>query len=211
MPRGGGGYRPHMADLTTALLVIDLQEGYFSAPELAAIRDRVVAGSLAAVTAARSAGALVVEVRTVHSEDPGTWALNMREDACPFMIRGTDDVRPVGELDAVRPGEPDEEWVVVEKTRDSAFHGTDLFDLLRSRSVERVALVGISTESCIAATASDAYAHDLRVVLVDGAVLTPDTERHRTSLGHLEDLYRQPALPLPEITFAAPATGAGPS
>lgn len=209
MPGDDGGYRPRMADPTTALLVIDLQEGYFTAPELAAIRDRVVAGSVAAVTAARSAGALVVEVRTVHSEDPGTWALNMREDECPFMIRGTDDVRPVGELDAVRPGGPDDGWVVVEKTRDSAFHGTDLLDLLRSRSVERVALVGISTESCVAATASDAYAHDVRVVLVDGAVLTPDEERHRTSLAHLEDLYRQPTLPLPEITFAAPATGAG--
>lgn len=207
----GGGYRPAMADPTTALLVIDLQEGYFSAPELAAIRDHVVAGSVAAVTAARAAGALVVEVRTVHSEDPGTWALNMREDECPFMIRGTDDVRPVGELDVVRPREPDEGWVVVEKTRDSAFHGTDLLELLRSRAVDRVALVGISTESCIAATASDAYAHDLRVVLVDGAVLTPDAERHRTSLGHLADLYRQPARPLTEITFAPPATGAGPS
>ncbi|GAB3079967.1 cysteine hydrolase family protein [Nocardioides zeae] len=200
-----------MADTTTALLVIDLQEGYFSAPELAAIRDRVVAGSLAAVTAARAAGALVVEVRTVHSEDPATWALNMREDACPFMIGGTEDVRPVGELAAVRPDEPGEDWVVVEKTRDSAFHGTELVELLRSRGVERLALVGISTESCVAATAADAYAHDLRVVLVEDGVLAPDAERHRASLAHLEDLYRQPALPLAAITFAAPAPPAAPA
>lgn len=209
MRRDGGGYRPGMADTTTALLVIDLQEGYFSAPELAAIRDRVVAGSLAAVTAARAAGALVVEVRTVHSEDPTTWALNMREDECPFMIRGTDDVHPVGELATVRPADPDGDWVVVEKTRDSAFHGTDLLDLLRSRGVEHVALVGISTESCVAATAADAYAHDLRVVLVEDAVLTPDADRHCTSLEHLEDLYRQPALPLSAITFGTPRGGDG--
>ncbi|WP_309632594.1 isochorismatase family protein [Nocardioides zeae] len=200
-----------MSPTTTALLVIDLQEGYFSAPELAAIRDRVVAGSVAAVAAARAAGALVVEVRTVHSEDPTTWALNMREDECPFMVRGTADVRPVGELDEVRPDGPDDDWVVVEKTRDSAFHGTDLLDLLRSRGVERIALAGISTESCVAATAADAYAHDLRVLLVEGAVLTPDTERHHSSLRHLEDLYRQPALPVSEIAFAAPRGGGGSS
>lgn len=198
-----------MASTTTALLVIDLQEGYFSAPELAAIRDRVVAASIEAAAAARAAGALVVEVRTVHSEDPTTWALNMREDECPFMIRGTDDVRPVGELDAVRPDGPDDDWGVVEKTRDSAFHGTDLLDLLRSRGVERIALAGISTESCVATTAADAYAHDLRVLLVEGAVLTPDAERHHSSLQHLEDLYRQPTLPLSEITFAAPSGGGG--
>ncbi|MDQ1104358.1 cysteine hydrolase family protein [Nocardioides zeae] len=200
-----------MAPTTTALLVIDLQEGYFSAPELAAIRDRVVAGSIEATAAARAAGALVVEVRTVHSEDPTTWALNMREDECPFMIRGTDDVRPVGELDAVRPDGPGDDWVVVEKTRDSAFHGTDLLDLLRSRGVERIALAGISTESCVAATAADAYAHDFRVLLVEGAVLTPDAERHHHSLRHLEDLYRQPALPVAEIAFAAPRGGGGSS
>ena len=60
------------------------------------------------------------------------------------------------------------------KTRDSAFFRTELEDLLASRGIESIALAGVSTESCIATTAADAYARDLRVVLVDEAVASVD-------------------------------------
>ncbi|HEY1135523.1 MAG TPA: isochorismatase family cysteine hydrolase, partial [Nocardioides sp.] len=145
----------------------------------------------------------VVEVRTEHRTDPSTWALNMREDDCPVMIVGTDDVRPVAELDAVRPVD-DPTWRVLRKTRDSAFVGTGLADLLHRSGVERIALAGISTESCVATTAIDAYAHDLRVVLVADAVLTPDPGRHRAVLEHLAELYRQPAVTLDDLALGPP-------
>src|SRR3546814_19018744 len=53
----------------------------------------------------------------------------------------------------------------VVKTRDDAFLGTQLEDLLRAHGIRTLVMVGVSTQSCIAATATHAYAAHLHVVL----------------------------------------------
>src|SRR4051794_6985443 len=108
--------------VTTALLLIDLQNDYFADDELARCRDDVVAACNVLVDRARASGAPVIELRTVHARDRSTWALNMLEDGQGMVLEGTTGADRV---DGLR--EADE---VVVKTRDSAFHDTDLDQVL---------------------------------------------------------------------------------
>jgi nicotinamidase-related amidase len=77
------------------------------------------------------------------------------------------------------------------KTSDSAFHDTALAELLRDGDVDRLVLAGVSTESCNAATATQTYAHDLRVVLVKDATASVEWRLHDETLERLDKQYRQ--------------------
>ena len=179
--------------MTTALVLIDLQNEYFSDDELARCREDLLKHSNELVERARAAGAPVVEVRTVHAPDRSTWTQNMLEDDQGLAIEGTDGAM---RLDGLR--EPDH---VVVKIRDSAFFGTDLDLWLADRDVDRLVLAGVSTESCIAATATDAYARDLPVVLVEDATASIDWTLHDQTLERLHEQYRQDVVSTADVTF----------
>ena len=121
----------------------------------------------------------------------------MRDDDSGMVIEGTTGAEPVAGLHT-------DEVITVIKTRDSAFFRTELEDLLAARGIETIALTGVSTESCIATTAADAYARDLRVVLVDEAVASVDPGLNRRTQEQLEKHYRQPTVRLDDVTFTAP-------
>jgi nicotinamidase-related amidase len=135
----------------------------------------------------------VVEVQTVHAHDRSTWALNMLDDDQGMALEGTPGA---ARLDGLL--EPDH---LVVKTRDSAFHGTDLARWLRERDVARLVLAGVSTESCIAATATDAYANDLRVALVEDATASVQKHLHDQTLERLHKQYRQDVVSAADVRF----------
>lgn len=179
--------------MTEALLVIDLQNDYFADDGLARCRDDVLATCNQLIERARTAGAPVIEVRTVHRPDKSTWALNMLDDDQGMALEGSDGAE---RLDGLR--EPDH---VVVKHRDSAFHGTELRSLLTAGNIDRLVLGGVSTESCIAATATDAYANDLRVTLVADATASVDPRLHDQTLERLKAQYRHDVVDADEVHF----------
>ncbi|WP_205472489.1 cysteine hydrolase family protein [Nocardioides sp. SYSU D00038] len=187
------GSPDHPTDGRTALLVIDLQKDYVQDPELRRCSDDVVKHTNELIEKAEAAGCPVVEVSTEHDPDGSTWALNMRQDDQGLVLAGTEGVE---RLDGLRPIERR-----VTKTRDSAFFETDLVALLQELGVDRLVLAGISTESCIRATAIDAYAHDFRVVLPRDATASVDEQMHDETLSALSELYRQPVEWAADITF----------
>jgi nicotinamidase-related amidase len=179
--------------MTTALVLIDLQYDYFADDELERCRDDLVKACNLLVDKARDAGAPVVELQTVHRDDKSTWALNMLEDDQGMALEGTRGAERLDELREV-------EHVVV-KTRDSGFHATDLHEWLTERGVDRLVLAGVSTESCIAATATDAYAHDLAVVLVEDATASVQWRLHDETLERLKAQYRQEVVRAEDVVF----------
>lgn len=181
-----------------ALLLVDLQVDYFEAPALRSCRDTLVRVCRDLVARAREAGAPVFEVRTVHRPDRSTWSLNMLEDDCGVAVEGTHGVDALPGLDV-------DGAIPVHKDRDSAFHHTGLEAMLRKRGVGSIALAGVSTESCIALTASDAYARDLRVVLVEDALASAEPRHHDHALSLLAEQYRQPVVRAAEVRFVPPA------
>jgi nicotinamidase-related amidase len=171
--------------------MVDMQIDFFNDPELERCREDLVATCNRLVDAALERGLTVVEVRTVHDPDGSTWALNMVDDGAGMTEAGTPGVEPV---DGLRHAGYAEGITLVTKTRDSAFHGTSLGDVLARERVEAFLLCGVSTESCVAATAADAYARDLCVGVVLDATASVRWDLHDHTVDSLREQYRQPAM-----------------
>lgn len=159
----------------TALLLVDLQEAFFEDPALAAARADVLAAVEALAGAAEEVGAPILLITTEHSRDRSTWTLSMLEDDQGYLFHGDPSTAVVHELDTTG-------MTSIEKTRDSAWFGTDLALRLRNLGVGRVLIAGVSTHACIAQTARDSYAHNVRAAVVEDAVADERTEHMRTVL-----------------------------
>ncbi|NMA77976.1 MAG: cysteine hydrolase [Actinomycetales bacterium] len=155
----------------SALLLIDLQEAFFEEPALAAMRDEVVGAARALAEAARRAEVPIFLISTEHSRDRSTWTLSMLDDDQGYLFHGDAGTAVVSDLDA-------EGMTRIEKTRDSAWFGTDLLLRLRNLGVEQVVMAGVSTHACIAQTARDAYANNVRATIVTDAV-ADEREDHK--------------------------------
>lgn len=72
----------------------------------------------------------------------------------------------------------------MDKTRYSAFAGTDLEIRLRERQIEEVHIVGVCTDICVLHTAVDAYNKGFKIVIYEDAVASFNEEGHKWALGH---------------------------
>lgn len=180
-----------------ALLVIDMQNAFFEDPGLDEHRDRVVSGCNELIDGFKSAGHKVLLVRTEHERDKSTWTLNMLDDDQGFIFRGSNQADFVSGLQV--DGHPQ-----LVKTRDSAFVDTDLLARLRNWNVEKVVLAGVSTHNCLAHTAADAFARNIRVTYAQDAMASEDKEAEADTLRILTDEYRQSVLSNKEILAELP-------
>jgi len=74
-----------------------------------------------------------------------------------------------------------------DKTRYSAFAGTDLEIRLRERGIEEVHLVGVCTDICVLHTAVDAYNKGFDIVIHKDGVASFNQQGHEWALGHFKD------------------------
>lgn len=154
--------------MTTALLLVDLQEDYLAAPGLAPSRGAVVEQAGVLLERCRAAGVPVVHVvTTVHRDDDRRMS-HWRRDGRWRCVAGTPGHAPPAAL-APAAGEP-----VVHKTHYSGFADGTLAALLRERAVEEVWLAGVHTHACIRATALDGDRCGFRVRVVADAVASDD-------------------------------------
>ncbi|WP_157251228.1 cysteine hydrolase family protein [Nonomuraea typhae] len=158
----------------SALLVMDVQQ---------TIVDMVDGGAAilpslrSAIDGARAAGVPVIYVAI---EVRKSWAAaSPRSKAIAFAVR-------TGIFDEGGPGleihpdiAPQEGDVVVTKRRGSAFSGSDLELVLRSRDIDHLALAGIATSGVVLHTACHANDRDLGLTILKDACLDLDPETHR--------------------------------
>lgn len=74
----------------------------------------------------------------------------------------------------------------LDKTRYSAFAGTDLEIRLRERDIKEVHLVGVCTDICILHTAIDAYNKGFDIVVYEDGVASFSPEGHNFALKHFK-------------------------
>jgi nicotinamidase-related amidase len=161
------------------LLVIDM---------LADFLDRWPAAERAALVAAiggltdgfRAAGHPVVWVRQEFAPDLSDAFREMRRDNIRVTIAGTEGSRIIPEL---APGADD---LQVIKKRYSAFFGTPLDEIIRTRGVDTLVLAGVNTHACVRTTAIDAYQRDLEVIIPREAVGSYDREHEAVSLRYMD-------------------------
>jgi ureidoacrylate peracid hydrolase len=195
-----------------ALIVIDMQNDFCAVGGMMSTEGFDVSEAQKAasrlptlLTAARSAGALVVFVRNVYSTStefssgtdnkPANMYLSdswleqaartrkgsyTRRQVCTEGSWEGDfygDVRPL-------PGEP-----VVTKHRYSAFHNTDLDSILRAHGIRTIVLTGVATNVCVETTAREGFVRDYYVVFVADGTATYALEDHNATLRNIDRFF----------------------
>ncbi|RKL67540.1 isochorismatase [Salipaludibacillus neizhouensis] len=105
-------------------------------------------------------------------------------------VKGTTGRKLYGQLgqyvdDITYSGEHSYEWM--DKTRYSAFAGTDLEIKLRERQIQEIHLVGVCTDICILHTAVDAYNKGFTIIIHRDAVESFNPIGHEWALGHFKE------------------------
>lgn len=106
----------------------------------------------------------------------------------PHNIAGTEGRLLFGELEDYYQEIKDAKNVYyTDKTRYSAFHGTDLETKLRERDITEVHLVGVCTDICVLHTAVDAYNKGFSIVVHKDGVASFNQSGHEWALSHFQD------------------------
>ena len=190
---------------TTALVLIDLQNGIVALP-LAPRSGREVADNAQALAARfRRAGAPVVLVNVAFAPDFGDALRQPVDRPLPAPEGGlpADWSRLVDGL--AGPGD-----IRVTKHQWGAFHGTDLDVQLRRRGVRTVVIGGIATNMGVESTARQAYEHGYEVVIAENATTSLSAEMHRFSVEALLPMISRVA-PGGSLDLAEPVLNGRPS
>lgn len=174
----------------TALLLIDMQkdlvyDGFLcdqAGRDLTATRS-VIPTMKRLLDAARASGALVCHVGfwtlPDHASDSAAWLAQRRRSTYSsdvLCIANTEGAEFIDEL-APRPDE-----VVIHKHRYSAFKGTDLDMILRSRGIKTVITSGVSTNVCVESTLRDGFETGFYACIPSDATASWDMSLHEATL-----------------------------
>lgn len=103
----------------------------------------------------------------------------------PHNIKGTEGRNLYGSLHSLYEENCDR-IIWMDKTRFSAFAGTDLELQLRSRGITELHLVGVCTDICVLHTSVDAYNRGFDIVIHEKGVASFDPAGHEWALRHFE-------------------------
>jgi len=103
----------------------------------------------------------------------------------PHNLRGSVGRELYGNLKKVYDTRRDSIYWM-DKTRYSAFCGTDLELKLRERGITELHLIGVCTDICVLHTAVDAYNKGFSIIVHEDAVASFNHEGHIWALGHFK-------------------------
>lgn len=164
----------------TAILVIDMQNDFASqeknTPERWKQINKIIPNIQKILQRARDNKIPVIYTMEMHRASGVDFGieLDFEEEHC---IEGTPGAEIIKELPP-----KEEDYMVTNKRRYSAFRGTDLEILLRGLKAQNLILTGAFTDVCVLATAMEARALDYRVVIPEDSVVGTNPERHKAAL-----------------------------
>ncbi|MCW4465772.1 cysteine hydrolase [Glutamicibacter sp. MNS18] len=167
-----------------AVVLVDLQNAFFRKPPLAGMKPGIVGNCNRLLQAARARHAPIFNVRTEHKADRSTWTLKMLEDGQGYLFEGTREAANLPELHL-------EGGIEIIKRRDSAFWNTELATQLLQHRVTSLVIAGVSSQTCVAATASDAFSANLCVAVAKDAIASDDPDFEDRTLKFLHEQHRQ--------------------
>jgi len=182
----------------TALLVVDMQNDYCSAggasdrngrdlTQIQAIYPAVVG----LISSARRVAVPIIF--TKYTVGPGTAGLSgpeilrrgMNFAGLDSTVKGTWGHELINEVPYV-----DGNDIVIEKRRLSAFTGTDLDLILRSRGVKTLVVGGVVTQGCVESTVREAANSDYYLAVAEDCVASTDAQAHAMALRSMATVLR---------------------
>ena len=178
-----GAPEPADPDLTkesTALLVIDVQNTYFTRPDIVIPRTRELLGlfrenGYECLFARIACHTMNGRDRSLSQKMPGWNNLLLPKDELPSQL--------VAELE--RQGDE----IVVTKTTDSALTGTNLRLILTNLGIKTVVCCGIFTDQCVSSTVRSLADESFGVVVVEDCCAAGTDELHRKELEIINMIY----------------------
>jgi nicotinamidase-related amidase len=157
-------------DPTTALIVIDLQQGVVGLPAAAHSMETVIRNSVQLLDTFRERGLPVVLVNVTGAPSGRT------ERAAGGATRPDGWEILIPEL-----GQQPSDHLVTKRTR-GAFTGTDLESYLRAEGVTQVVLAGVATGAGVESTARHAHELGFNVTLATDAMTDMNADIHENSV-----------------------------
>lgn len=168
------------------LIVVDVQEGFTRQGNLASETcTKALPRIREIVERELEAGTPVIFTKDSHRDGDPEF-----EMFPPHCLVGTPEHELAEELRDLES----KAHAVVQKTRYSAFYGTDLDRNLRDLAPDEVHVIGVCTDICVLHTTADLRNRDYRVVVHRDGVETFDAPGHpnedvnRWALGHIEGI-----------------------
>ncbi|MGW7482103.1 cysteine hydrolase [Nonomuraea muscovyensis] len=170
---------PALDPRTTALLVMDFQQGILaSLPGLADVEALLsrVAGAIADL---RAHGAAIAYVRVGFTE--ADWAAIPPANKT-FSFIGGHRLMHHEEPDSAFHDQlvPEPGDITVRKTRYGALSTTDLDRQLRDRGITTLVIAGLTTSGVVLSTVTDAADRDYQLYVLSDGVADPDPQAHHT-------------------------------
>jgi ureidoacrylate peracid hydrolase len=173
-----------------ALLIIDMQNDFCHPQGVSGKRGRQLTMTVemaprleAFINACRAVGIPAIFVQTIHHPwtDSPSWVRRLEKDSGDSVCRpGTWGAEFYGGL------QPREEETVITKHRYSAFFGTNLDLILRSRGVRSLLIAGVGSNVCVESTLRDGYMHDYYIVMLEDCVGATDEGLHQATLKNVK-------------------------
>lgn len=163
---------------TTALVLIDLQNGILGRPLEPRSGEQVYAASMKLAERLRAAGGLVVRVRVSFAADFADAPRQPVDQAlgAASLPAGWDQF----------PDHPEQQGdLVITKHQWGAFYGTGLELQLRRRGIRGIVLGGVSTSIGVESTARDAWERGFELVLAEDLCAAGTAEEHEYSFRHI--------------------------
>jgi isochorismate hydrolase len=155
-----------------ALLAIDMQN-YFQR-----IAQPVLKNILRVIQTCRPQNIPVIFTQHGHT-DPDSDGGILGRWWGELIVGGTEDWKFLPEM-KIEPND-----TTIAKKRYSAFFGTDLDKILRSRGIQDLIISGVMTNLCCETTARDAFMKDYRVFFLIDGTATRKSELHLATLKNL--------------------------
>lgn len=181
---------------STAVIVIDMQNDFIApgAPLETPMGMELMPRLQILLGHARQTGMEVIF--TAHAHRRNGCDMGLFGEIYPPIQNQVGLVDETAGVDIYPEVAPQGDEVVIKKHRYSAFFGTDLDIILRTRKIDTVVITGVTTENCCHATARDAMFHGYKVAFISDATGTynypdmgfgaiPAEEVHRVTLGVL--------------------------
>jgi ureidoacrylate peracid hydrolase len=170
----------------TALLVVDMQNGYLSKGGYLDLigtdvspAPKAIKGTLAVIEAARAAGLRIIYLQNGFSLDQrevgGEAAPVFHKSAALRYMRRNPDyrgkliTRGSWDFDFVEGIEPRPGETVIVKARYSGFAGTNLDETLRGARISHLVFAGVNTNVCVESTLRDAFHREYFALMVADA------------------------------------------
>ncbi|MEE9495947.1 MAG: cysteine hydrolase [Desulfobacterales bacterium] len=183
-----------LSSSNAALLVVDVQndfchnQGVFSKYKTVTLDhvELAISNLSALIEKCREFNLPIIFIRTTHSAwtNSPSWLKRMEGAAEKMRICPPDSWGSNFYNVATKEGD-----CIVTKHRYSAFIGTDLDLILRSKGIENILVSGVATNVCVESTARDGYHRDYNVILIEDCCGAYDNAEHAATLNNISKFF----------------------